>query len=126
MGKKINLMVAILYSIIIVVIETSMNVYWDDWSFYPLWIIDYLIAIILLSAVFIFKNNIQNSMLLMGWSLSVGVTYMALFISLDPNGLKSEDIEIKLPLFILALIVSIFGLILTIIDLQKINHLNNK
>ena len=126
MAKKINLIVAILYSIIIVVIETSMNVYWDDWSFYPLWIVDYLIAIILLSAVFIFKNNIQNSMLLMGWSLSVGVTYMALFISLDPNGLKSEDIEIKLPLFILALIVSIFGLILTIIDLQKINHLNNK
>ena len=126
MGKKINLMVAISYSIIIVVIETSMNVYWDDWSFYPLWIIDYLIAIILLSAVFIFKNNIQNSMLLIGWSLSVGVTYMALFISLDPNGLKSEDIETKLPLFILALIVSIFGLILTIIDLQKINHLDNK
>lgn len=126
MGKKINLMVAILYSIIIIVIETSMNVYWDDWSFYPLWIIDYLIAIILLSAVFIFKKNIQNSMLLMGWSLSVGVTYMALFISLDPNGLKSEDIETKLPLFILALIVSIFGLTLTIIDLQKINHLDNK
>jgi len=126
MGKKINLLVAILYSIIIVVIETSMNVFWDDWSFYPLWIIDYLIAIILLSAVFIFKNNIQNSMLLMGWSLSVGVTYMALFISLDPNGLKSEDIETKLPLFILALIVSIFGLTLTIIELQKINHLDNK
>ena len=126
MGKKINLMISISYSIIIVMIETSMNVYWDDWSFYPLWIIDYLIAIILLSAVFIFKNNIQNSMLLIGWSLSVGVTYMALFISLDPNGLKSEDIETKLPLFILALIVSIFGLILTIIDLQKINHLDNK
>ena len=126
MAKKINLMIAILYSIIIVVIETFMNIYWDDWSFYPLWIIDYMIAIILLSAVFIFKNNIQNSILLMGWSLSVGVTYMALFISLDPNGLKSEDIETKLPLFILALIVSIFGLILTIIDLQKINHLDNK
>ena len=126
MAKKINLMVAILYSIIIIVIETSMNVYWDDWNFYPLWIVDYLIAIILLSAVFIFKNNIQNSMLLMGWSISVGVTYMALFISLDPNGLKSEDIETKLPLFILALIVSIFVLILTIIDLQKINHLDNK
>ena len=126
MVKKINLIVAILYSIIIVVIETSMNVYWDDWSFYPLWIIDYLIAIILLSAVFIFKNNIQNSILLLGWSFSFGITYMALFISLDPNGLKSEDIETKLPLFILALIVSIFGLILTIIDLQKINHLDNK
>ena len=126
MVKKINLIVATLYSIIIVVIETSMNVYWDDWSFYPLWIIDYLIAIILLSAVFIFKNNIQNSILLLGWSFSVGITYMALFISLDPNGLKSEDIETKLPLFILALIVSIFGLILTIIDLQKINHLDNK
>ena len=126
MAKKINLIIAVLYSIIIVVIETSMNVYWDDWSFYPLWIIDYMIAIILLSAVFIFKNNIQNSILLLGWSFSFGITYMALFISLDPNGLKSEDIETKLPLFILALIVSIFGLILTIIDLQKINHLDNK
>ena len=126
MAKKINLIIAVLYSIIIVVIETSMNVYWDDWSFYPLWIIDYLIAIILLSAVFIFKNNIQNSILLLGWSFSFGITYMALFISLDPNGLKSEDIETKLPLFILALVVSIFGLILTIIDLQKINHLDNK
>jgi hypothetical protein len=44
---------------------------------------------------------------------------MALFISLDPNGLNSEDIEGKLPLFVLALLVSIIGLVSTIIDFKQ-------
>ena len=44
---------------------------------------------------------------------------MALFISLEPNGLNSADIEGKLPLFVLALLVSIVGLILTIIDFEQ-------
>ena len=40
------------------------------------------------------------------------------FISLEPNSiaLKSPDIEGKLPLMGLALIVSIIGIVLTIID----------
>ena len=44
---------------------------------------------------------------------------MALFISLDTNGLNSEDIESKLPLFVLALLVSIIGLVSTIIDFKQ-------
>jgi len=44
---------------------------------------------------------------------------MALFISLEPNALKSPDIEGKLPLIGLALVVSIIGIVLTIIDNKK-------
>ena len=117
--KNINLVLATLYSIILVLVETILNTYWNDWQYVPLWIVDYLIALILLSAVFVFKQQLQNLILLLGWSFSVGVTYMALFISLDPNGLNSEDIEGKLPLFVLALLVSIIGLVSTIIDFKQ-------
>ena len=117
--KNINLVLATLYSIILVLVETILNTYWNDWQYAPLWIVDYLIALILLSAVFVFKQQLQNLILLLGWSFSAGVTYMALFISLDPNGLNSEDIEGKLPLFVLALLVSIIGLVSTIIDFKQ-------
>ena len=119
MVKKINLVVATLYSVILALVETILNTYWADWQYVPLWIVDYLIALILLSAVFVFKQQKQHLMLLLGWSFSAGVTYMALFISLDPNGLNSADIEGKLPLFVLALVISIIGLVLTIVDDKK-------
>ena len=44
-------------------------------------------------------------MLLSGWSFSVVVTYIDLFISLEPSKFKSPDIVGKLPLIALALIV---------------------
>ena len=119
MVKNINLVLATLYSINLILVETILNTYWDDWRYAPLWIVDYLIALILLSAVFVFNSHRQNLVLLLGWSFSAGVTYMALFISLEPNGLNSADIEGKLPLFVLALLVSIVGLILTIIDFEQ-------
>ena len=119
MVKKINSILATLYAIILAVFETTMNTYWDDWQYPPLWIVDYLIVLILLSAVFLFKKQQQYLMLLFGWSFSAGVCYMALFISLDPAGLNSPDIKDKLPLFGLALIVSIIGVILTFIDIKN-------
>ena len=119
MVKKLNLIIATLYSVILATVETLLNNYWNDWEYFPLWIVDYFIAIILLSAVFLFKNNYQKIMLISGWSFSAGVTYMALFISLEPSTLKSPDIEGKLPLIALALIVSILGFILTIIDFKN-------
>tara|TARA_B100000965_G_C19288764_1_gene624884 strand:- start:107 stop:481 length:375 start_codon:yes stop_codon:yes gene_type:complete len=117
--KKLNLIVASVYSISLIIYETIMNFYWDDWGFYPLWIIDYLIALTLILAVCFFKNKTQNLVLLIGWCLSLGITYMAFFISLDPNGLSSPDIESKLPLMASALLVSAFGLILTLFDIFK-------
>ena len=119
MIKKANLILATLYSIILAIFETIMNTYWDDWQYTPLWVVDYFIVLILLSAVFLFKKNIQNLMLLLGWSFSAGVSYMALFISLDPNGLNSPDIEGKLPLFLVATVVSIVGLLFTIFNINN-------
>ena len=116
MVKKINLIVATLYSIILAIVEAILN--WGDWQYAPLWIVDYLIVIILLSSVFVFKKNIQRLMLLLGWAFSAGVMYMVLFINLEPipTAVASPNIEGKLPLVGLALIVSIVGIVLTIID----------
>jgi len=119
MIKKINLIFATFYSIILAIVEVMLN--WGDWQYAPLWIVDYLIVIILLSAVFVFKNNIQRLMLLLGWAFSSGVMYMALFINLEPipTTVKSPNVEGILPLVGLALVVSIIGVILTIIDKKE-------
>ena len=63
MVKKLNLIITTLYSVILATVETLLNNYWNDWEYFPLWIVDYFIAIILLSAVFLFKNNYQKIML---------------------------------------------------------------
>ena len=116
MVKKINLIIASLFSIILAIVEVMLN--WGDWQYAPLWIVDYIIVIILLSAVFVFKENIQRLMLLLGWAFSAGVMYMVLFINLEPipTTIASSNVEGILPLVGLALIVSIVGIVLTIID----------
>jgi len=116
MVKKINLIIATLYSIILAIVEAMLN--WGDWQYAPLWIVDYLIVIILLLAVFVFKKNIQRLMLLLGWAFSSGVMYMAFFINLEPipTTIKSPNIEGILALVGLALVVSIIGVVLTMIE----------
>ena len=116
MVKKINLIIASLFSIILAIVEVMLN--WGDWQYAPLWIVDYIIVIILLSAVFVFKDNTQRLMLLLGWAFSAGVMYMVLFINLEPipTTIASPNVEGILPLVGLALIVSIVGVVLTIID----------
>ena len=91
--KNINLIIATLYSIILGIVEAMLN--WGDWQYAPLWIVDYLIVLVLLSAVFVFKEHIQRLMLLLGWAFSSGVMYMALFVNLEPipTAIKSRDIE---------------------------------
>jgi len=114
MIKKINLIVATLYSIILAIVETMLN--WGNWQYAPLWIVDYLIVIILLLAVFVFKKNIQRLMLLLGWTFSSGVMYMGLFLGLEPNTILISFDKSILFSIALALIVSVIGIILTIID----------
>ena len=103
------------YSIILGIVEAMLN--WGDWQYAPLWIVDYLIVLVLLSAVFVFKEHIQRLMLLLGWAFSSGVMYMVLFINLEPipSTIKSPNIEGLLPLVGLALVVSLLGILLTMI-----------
>ena len=117
MIKKINLFVATLYAIILGIVEAMLN--WGDWQYAPLWIVDYLIVLILLSAVFLFKEYIQRLLLLLGWAFSSGVMYLALFINLEPSPTtvnQPPNVEGILPLVALALIVSFIGIVLTLID----------
>jgi len=114
MIKKINLTIAVLYSIILSVAETALN--WGDWQYAPLWIVDYLIVLILLLAVFIFKDKIQKYLLLTGWSFSAGVMYMVLFINLEPETTLTVLDYYTLLAVSVALIVSIIGVLLSFID----------
>jgi len=113
MIKKINLTIAVLYSIILGFTEAVLN--WGDWQYAPLWIVDYLIVLILLSAVFIFKDKIQKYLLLTGWSFSAGVMYMVLFINLEPETTLTILDQYTLSAVGVALIVSIVGVLLTFI-----------
>ena len=106
---------AIVFSLVLAIVETYLN--WGDWQFAPLWIVDYLIVIVLLLGVFVCKQN-QKKILLLGWSFSAGVMYMALFLHFDlVSGLTlvQEDINILFAIG-LALGISLIGIVLTMID----------
>ena len=106
---------ATVFSTVLAIVETYLN--WGDWQFAPLWIVDYLIVIVLLLGVFVCKQN-QNKILLLGWSFSAGVMYMALFLPFDlVSGLTlvQEDINILFAIG-LALGISLIGIVLTMID----------
>tara|TARA_B100001964_G_C14047575_1_gene515477 strand:+ start:312 stop:656 length:345 start_codon:yes stop_codon:yes gene_type:complete len=114
MIKKINLTIAVLYSIILGATEAFIN--WGDWQYAPLWIVDYLIVLILLSAVFIFKDKIQKYLLLTGWSFSAGVMYMVLFINLEPKTTLTVLDNYILSGVGVALIFSLIGILLSFDD----------
>ena len=67
MIKKINLIIATVYSILLAVVETLLN--WGNWQYPPLWIVDYLIVIILLLGIFVYKEN-QQKVLFAKWMFS--------------------------------------------------------
>ena len=114
MVKKINLIIASLYSIILAITEVMLN--WGNWQYAPLWIVDYLIVAILLSAVFVFKKNIQRLMLLLGWAFSSGVMYMVLFINLEPKTTLTVLDNYILSGVGVALIFSLIGILLSFDD----------
>ena len=113
MIKKINLVIATLYSIALAIVETLLN--WGNWQYAPLWIVDYLIVIILLLGVFVCKET-QQKVLLLGWSFSAGVMYIALFMYLEPETIIVIADPTLLYAIGLALTVSFIGIVLTMID----------
>ena len=77
--KKTNLALAVLFSAALVLTETTLNTYYGDWEFAPLWIVDYMIALILLSAVFVFKKTTKlgaiTRVVVLCWSNLYGPFY---------------------------------------------------
>ena len=113
MIKKINLIIATFYSIVLAVVETFLN--WGDWQYAPLWIVDYLIVIILLLGVFVCKE-FQQKVLLLGWSFSAGVMYIALFMYLEPESIIVITDPTLFYAIGLAFTVSFVGIVLSMID----------
>ena len=113
MIKKINLIIATGYSIVLALVETLLN--WGDWQYAPLWIVYYLIVIILLLGVFVCKE-FQQKVLLLGWSFSAGVMYIALFLYLEPESIIVIADPTLLYAIGLARVVSLVGIVLTMID----------
>ncbi|MEC9415481.1 MAG: hypothetical protein VYC67_02700 [Pseudomonadota bacterium] len=111
MIKKINLMLASIYAITLGIVEAFLN--WGDWQYAPLWIVDYIIVVILLLAVFFFKGKPQKMFLLIGWAFSSGVMYMALFVGLESVTVMHQNILFAT---MLAFSVSVLGLVLSAIS----------
>jgi uncharacterized membrane protein len=83
---------------------------WGHWQYAPLWIVDYLIVFWLLWAVWQTRNGQNVHHLLSAWAFTMGVFYIALFVSLDPeNAASSQSDSTLLILMGLMLGISLIG-----------------
>src|SRR5262245_30629395 len=76
---------AIAFGVVLAVVETILNERQPHWQFAPLWIIDFVMAAWLVAAGVAARKERFVPLLLAGWTLTVGVFYMAFFIGLEPE-----------------------------------------
>jgi hypothetical protein len=74
---------ALIFAVGLGIGEAVIN--WGHWQFAPLWIVDYVIVVWLLTAFYKTRSGDSLAVLISGWAFTSGVFYMALFISLDPE-----------------------------------------
>jgi hypothetical protein len=74
---------ALLFAIGLAIGETIIS--WGHWQFAPLWIVDYLMAVLLLFAFYKTAKAEHVYTLLAAWAFTVGVFYMDLFVNIDPQ-----------------------------------------
>jgi len=99
---------ALLFAIGLAIGETIIS--WGHWQFAPLWIIDYLVAVLLLYAFYKTRNAESACALMAAWAFSAGVFYMDLFVNLDPHLPASmRPGTVVMALIILVLALSLIG-----------------
>ena len=99
---------ALLFAIGLAIGETIIS--WGNWQFAPLWIVDYLMAVLLLYAYFKTRQAEHAYALLAAWAFTVGVFYMDLFVNLDPQlPAHLRPSPIVMGLIVLCLVVSLVG-----------------
>jgi cytochrome b len=99
---------ALLFALGLAIGETIIS--WGHWQFAPLWIIDYLVAILLLSAFYRTRNGQQVYTLVAAWAFSAGVFYMDLFVNLDPHlPAHLRPGYVVMALIVLVLVLSLIG-----------------
>jgi hypothetical protein len=108
---------ALVFALVLAVVEAVLNLSRPHWQYAPLWIIDYVIVAALLVAIWLTRRRGHSAVPMTAWALAAGVFYMAIFISLDPE-MKWEGsgpAPVLLLLIGLALTVQILGLILSVV-----------
>src|SRR5688572_20388376 len=110
---KTSRYLALVFAIVLAVVEAALNMSRPQWQYAPLWIIDYVIVAALLMGFWLTRRPVHTPVLMAAWALAAGVFYMGLFVSLDPE-LKWGDGADPLLLFLigLALTVQVLGLAL--------------
>ena len=99
---------ALLLAIGLVIGETIIS--WGNWQFAPLWIVDYLMAVLLFYACYKTRKAEHLYVLLAAWAFTVGVFYMDLFVNLDPHlPANLRPGTIVMALIVLCLVVSLVG-----------------
>jgi len=108
MSFLVSRYLALLFAIGLAIGETIIS--WGHWQFAPLFIIDYLVAALLLYAFFKTRNAERVPILLAAWAFSAGVFYMDLFVNLDP-GLPAQlrPTPVVMALIVLVLVLSLIG-----------------
>ncbi|MDZ4858126.1 MAG: hypothetical protein SGI88_04025 [Candidatus Hydrogenedentes bacterium] len=72
---------ALLFAIGLAIGEAVIN--WGNWQWWPLWVVDYAIAVALVYGFVASRNPVRTHVLTSAWAFTLGVFYMALFITLD-------------------------------------------
>jgi hypothetical protein len=99
---------ALLFAIGLAIGETIIS--WGHWQFAPLFIIDYLVAVLLLYAYYKTRKAEHVYTLLAAWAFSVGVFYMDLFVNLDPQlPAPMRPGTVVMALIVLVLVLSLIG-----------------
>jgi uncharacterized membrane protein len=121
---KISRVLAVVFALGLGVGETIIN--WGHWQYAPLWIVDYLIVFWLLWAVWQTRNGQNVHHLLSAWAFTMGVFYIALFVSLDPeNAANSQSDSSLLILMGLMLGISLIGFLGALLALNS-QQANNR
>ena len=76
---------ALIFALLLGVMEAVLNSAQPHWQYAPLWIIDYVIVLALLAGFWLTRRARHAAVLMSAWALATGVFYMALFVSLDPE-----------------------------------------
>jgi hypothetical protein len=103
---------ALVFAIVLAVVEAALNMSRPRWQYAPLWIIDYVIVAALLLGFWLARRPVHVPVLMAAWALGAGVFYMALFVSLSPEAKLADGAGPILFLIGLALIVELLGLAL--------------
>jgi len=75
MKVNISAYMAIFFGITLAILEAVRN--WDDWQWWPYWLIDYIMASLLISGGYLALKNTRNSghILSCAWGVSFGAFY---------------------------------------------------